>query len=81
MIFQILRLFPNILGANDKYSVVNREKLIIAIQMQLYHKQKTFAQFFSEFLKCGLYIEHTLKEDGPRRIFISKIPDSKHVVR
>ena len=81
MIFQILRLFPDVLGANDKYSVLNRDKLTIPIQMQLYQKQKTFAQFFSEFLKCGLDIEHTLKGDGPRRIFISEITDSEHVVR
>ena len=55
---QFLRLFPKILSANDKYPILNRDKLTIAIQTQLYQKQKTFTGCFSEFLKCGLDIEY-----------------------
>ena len=69
------------MGANHKYPVLNKEKLTIPNQMKLYQKQKTFAQFFSEFLKFGLDIEHNLKKDGPHRIWISEITDSEHVVR
>ena len=76
----ILRLFPNILAANDKYPVLNGDKLMIAIQMQLYQKQKTFANFFSEFLKCGLGVEHNGKKDGLHRTCISGITNSKNVV-
>ena len=78
---QILRLFPNILAAHDKYPVLNRWKLTIPIQIQLYHKQKSFANFFSEFLKCGLDIKRNGRKDDPHRIFISEITDSENVVR
>ena len=35
-IFQILGLVANILSANDKYPVLNRDNLMIRIQMELY---------------------------------------------
>ena len=49
--------------------------------MQIYQKQKTFALFFSELLKCGLDIEYNVEKDGPHRICISEITDSKNMVR
>ena len=48
--------------------------------MQIYQK-KHFAQFLSEFLKCALDIEYNGKKDGPHRICISEIMDSKNMVR
>ena len=49
--------------------------------MQIYQKQKNFAEFLSEFLKCGLHIEYNGKKDGPHRICISEIMDPENVVR
>ena len=48
---KVLIMFFNILTADDKYSVLNRDSLRQPIQMQLSQKQKTFSQVFSAFLK------------------------------
>ena len=51
MIRKLLGVFVNILTADDKYSLLNRDNLRQPIQMQLSQKQITFSQFFSAFLK------------------------------
>ena len=62
VLWQILRLFPNILASNDKYHVLNRDNLTISIQIQLYQKQKKISGFFSAFLKSTLNFEHFEKK-------------------
>ena len=54
VICKISRMFPNTLSADGKYSLLNRDNLRKAIQMQLSRKQKTFSEFFSAFLKASL---------------------------
>ena len=49
-----LRLFLNILTANDKYSLLNRDNLTQRIEILLSPKQETFSQFFRLFLKSTL---------------------------
>ena len=61
--FEISSLFPNTLSANSRYSLLNRDNLMQAIQMQLSRKQKTFSEFFSAFLKSSLNFEHFQKKD------------------
>ena len=39
------------LAADKKYPLLKRDNLAIPIQMQLSQKDKTFSQFFAEFLK------------------------------
>ena len=51
-------LFPNTLSANGKYTLLNRDNLMEPIQMQLSRKQKTFSEFFGNFLKFRLNFEH-----------------------
>ena len=51
VIGQILGLFVNTLTPDDKYSLRNSEFLLQTIEMQLSKKQKTFSQFFANFLK------------------------------
>ena len=51
VIQKILRLFVNILTVNDKHYLLNRDNLTQPIQMQLSKKQKTFSEFFFQFLK------------------------------
>ena len=58
VIFKILRLFVNTFGADDKYSLLNKDNWTKPIQMELSQKQKTFSQFFSAFLKSTLDFEH-----------------------
>ena len=76
VIWKILRLFVNTLTANDKYSLLNRDNLTKPIQMQLSQKQKTFHQFFSQFLKFTLNFEHFQKKDVPHSWSLSESTDS-----
>ena len=46
---QIVRLLVNTLLPDEKYPVLNRDNLAIAIHMQLSQKYKTFCQFFTHF--------------------------------
>ena len=61
------KLFPNILCANRKYSLLARDNLMQPIQMLLSRKQKAFSQLFSSFLKSSLNLEHLQKKDDPHR--------------
>ena len=59
---QIFGPLLNTLAADDKYPVVNRDKLMILIQMQLSHKQKHFPQFLFPFLEFRLNFEYFEKK-------------------
>ena len=48
--------------------------------MQLYQKQKTFSQFFAEFLKYRLNLRYFEKKDDPHSICISEITDYEKLV-
>ena len=78
---QVLGLLVNILAADEKYPVLNRDNLAIPIQMQLRHKQKAFSQFFAAFLKCRFNFKHFKKKDDPHRFCIFEITNSENVVR
>ena len=74
---KILRLFVNTLTTDDKYSLLNRDNLTQPIQILLYHKEKTFSEFFSSFLKCRFNLEPFQKKDDPHRRCISEIAVSE----
>ena len=59
------KLFPNILCANGKYSLLARDNLMQRVHMLLSRKRKAFSQFFSSFLKANLNLEHFHKKDDP----------------
>ena len=73
-------LLVNTLAADEKYPVLKRENLTIAIQMQLSQKQKRFSQFFPAFMKSRLNFDHSEKKDDPKSFCISEITDSENVV-
>ena len=54
---------------------------MIPIEMQLSQKQKTFADFFSAFLKSTLNFEDLKKKGDPHRFCTSEISDFKIVIR
>ena len=54
-------MFVNILTANDKYSLLNRDDLSQPIQMQVSQKEKKFSQFVSEVLQAILHFKHFQK--------------------
>ena len=78
---QVLGLLVNTLAADDKYLLINRDKLKIPIQMILSQKQKNLSQVFSAFLKSRLNFENLLKKDDPHRFCISENKESENVVR
>ena len=67
-IWEILRLFVNTLTADDKYSLLKRDKLTQPIQMQLSKKKNTFSEIIFNF-------EQFLKKDDPQSLCISEIAD------
>ena len=71
----------NTLAADEKYPVLNRDNLMIPIQIQLSEKQKTFTQFLAAFLKSRISFEHFEKKDYPHSFCISEITNSGNVVR
>ena len=58
VICKVLRIIVNILTADEKYSLLNKDNLRQPIQMQLSQKQKTFSELVSTFLKSLLNFEH-----------------------
>ena len=74
---KILRLFVNTFLDDDKNSLLYRDNLIQPIQILLYHKQKTFSQFFSSFLKSTLNYDDSGKKDDPHSECISQITVSE----
>ena len=55
-------MFANILTADDKYSLLNRDNLRQPIQMQLSQKQKTFSKFVKAIVKSKLNFPHFEKK-------------------
>ena len=76
MLYKILRLFVNTLTPDGKYPLLNREKLTEPLQILLSQKQKTFSQFFSQFLKSAFNFEHFQEKDDTHSREISDITDS-----
>ena len=53
-----LGLLVKTMAADEKYPVLNRDNLMIPIQMQLSEKQKSFSIIFTAFLKCRLNFQY-----------------------
>ena len=62
--------------ADDKYSLLNRDNLMQPILTQLSQKQQAFSEFFLQFSKFALNLEHFQKKDDPHRRFLSEITHS-----
>ena len=74
---KILRLFINVLTADDKYSGTNMQNLLQQFQTPTSQKQKIFSGFFIAFVKCALNLEHFQKKDEYPSIIISEIIDAE----
>ena len=81
MICKILRQFINTFTVDDKYSVLNRDKLLQLIQMQLSGKEKAFSQCFYSVLKSRLNFEHFEKKMITIADVFPELQTSKKVVR
>ena len=71
--WKILVLPVHTLAADEKYPVLNRDNLKIAIQMQLSRKQKTFSPFYPAFLKSCWNFENFEKKMTLTAFVFSKL--------
>ena len=62
---------------DDKYSRRNMLNFTQQFEPPLSQKQKTFSEFFLEFLKCVLNLEHLGRKDEYPSLVISRIIDSE----
>ena len=74
---QVLGLLVNTVGANEKNPVLNRENLMIPIQMQLSRTQKTFSEFFAKFLKPKINFKDVKKNITLIDFVFPKLPATK----
>ena len=81
MTCKVLRLFVNILTADDKYSLLRRDNLIQPIQMDLSQKHNTFFELFCAFFKFTLKFEHFQKKMTVIAYVFLNIRTPKDVVR
>ena len=75
------RPFFNALTANDKYSLISKDKWMQTIQMHLSQKQKNFPDFFSVFFESSLNFEHFQKQMSLIANVIPKLPTTNDVLR
>ena len=69
------RLFLTTLTADDKNSVISKDKWMETIQLNLSQKPKIFSKKFSAFLESALNFEHFPKKDDPHSLCIFEIAD------
>ena len=81
MTCKALRLFFNILTADDKYPLLSRENLTQEIQMLLSEKQKGFSQSLYAFFKSTSNFEHFQKKITLIACIFAKLQTPKDVVR
>ena len=79
MTCNIVRLFVNILTADGKYSLLNRDNLAQRIQMYLSQKQKDFSRYTFTFLRFSLNFDHLKKMTLIAYVF-PKLRTPKNVV-
>ena len=77
----MLRLFLKTLTVDEKHYLLNRDNLTQTIQIQLSQQQKTFSQFFFDFLKSILNFKHLPKKRICNADVFPEIPSLKNMVR
>ena len=77
VLYEILRLFVNVLTADDQYSGSNMQNLPQQFQTPLSQNQKTFSKFFIAFLECAWNLEHFQEKHEYPSLIISKIIDAE----
>ena len=80
-ICKVLKIFVNILTADDKYFLLNGDNLRKPILIRLSEIQKAFWDVFSQILKSRLNFEHFPHKDHVHSWCISEITNSKNVVQ
>ena len=79
--WKIFRTCVNTLTANDKYSLISKDKWMQRIQMHLSQEPKFFSEFFSLFFESALNFEHFQKKTSLIAYVFPKLPTTKDVLR
>ena len=79
--WKFFRPFLNTLTANDKYSLISKEKWMQTIQMHLSKEPKFFSELFSAVFESALNFEHFQKKMTLIAYVFPKLPTTKHVLR
>ena len=74
-------MLVNTLAADEMYPLLNRDHLMIPIQLQLSEKQKTFSQLLAAFSKYTSIFKYFEEKVDLHRFYILEIKDSENVVR
>ena len=77
----LFRPFFKTLTADDKYSLISRDKRMETIQMHLSQKPKIFSQFFSAFFESALNFEHFQTKMTLIAYVFPKLPTTKDLLR
>ena len=77
MICKIFGLSVDLLTADDKYSLLNKDNLLQHLQISSSQKQKFFSNFFFAFSKFRLNFEHFQKTDDPDSGCIFELTESE----
>ena len=78
---KFFRPFLNTLTADDKYSLISKEKWMQTIQMHLSQKRKIYSRFFSQFFVSALNFEHFEKNTTLIAYVFPKLPTTTDVLR
>ena len=79
--WKFFRPFLNTLTANDKYSLISKDKWMKTFKMLLSQKQNIFPGFFSSFFESALNFEHFQKKVTLIAYVFAKLPTTKDVLR
>ena len=75
------RPFLNTFTADDKYSLISRDKWMETNQMHLSQEPKLLSQFFSVLFQSALNVEHFQKKMTLIAYVFPKLPTTKDVLR
>ena len=79
--WKFFRPFLNTLTADDKYSLISKDKWMQTIQMDLSQKRKIFSEFFSAVFESALNFQYFQKKMTLIAYVFAKLLTTKHVLR
>ena len=79
--WKFFRPFLNTLTADDRYSLISKDKWIQTIQMHLSQKPKIFSELFGAFFESALNFEHFQKKMTLIAYVFPKLRTTEDVLR
>ena len=79
--WNVLRIFVNILAADDKYSLISRDNWMQTIRTHLSEKQNSFSEFFSAILESALNFKDFQRKMTLLALVFPKLQTPKDALR